>query len=246
LGDGFVPGSLAIVEPRFDFDVYHPHTTAKQDGDEILLDGIKCQVPWQEGGRHVVVIAAEVSGLAAFIVPREIAGLSAEPELLMGLGGLPTVELTLSGVRIPASARLGANDADIRRMINRGRVALAAAGVGTARASFEVARDYAKVRETFGAPIATRQAIAFKLADMAIEIDGARLLVWEAAAALDRGEDATRLARLAYDQTTRIALQVTDGAVQVFGGHGYIRDYLPELHLRNVTGFASFEALTLI
>jgi acyl-CoA dehydrogenase len=247
LEDEFAPGSLAIVEPRFDFDVYHPHTTAKQDGDEILLlDGIKCQVPWLDGGRHVVVIATEDTGLAAFVMPRELAGLSAEPELMMGLGGLPTVELTLSGVRVPTSARLDASDADIRRLIDRGRVALAAAGIGTARASFEVARDYAKQRETFGQPIATRQAIAFKLADMAIEIDGARLLVWEAAAALDRGEDATRLARLAYDQTTRIALQVTDGAVQVFGGHGYIRDYLPELHLRNVTGFASFEALTLI
>ena len=251
MDSGFVPGALAIVEPRFDFDVYHPHTTAKQDGDEILLDGVKCQVPWLDGGRHVVVIAttaesAEAAGLAAFVVPRDIAGLSAEPESMMGLSGLPTVELTLSGVRVPKSAQLDATDADIRCLINRGRIALAAAGIGTARASFEVSLDYAKERETFGQPIATRQAIAFMLADMAIEIDGARLLVWEAAAALDRGEDATRLARLAYDQTTRVALQVADGAVQVFGGHGYIRDYLPELHLRNVAGFASFEALTLI
>jgi len=251
---GFVPGSLAIVEPRFDFDVYHPQTIAKADGDKILLDGVKCQVPWLEGGHHVIVIAAttetlnreESAGMAAFLVPREIEGLTVAPESMMGLGGLPTVELTLSGVAIPKSARLDAQDADIRRMIDRGRVALAATGLGTARASFEVALDYAKQRETFGQPIATRQAIAFMLADMAIEIDGARLLIWEAAAALDRGEDATRLARLASSQTARIALQVTDGAVQVFGGHGYIRDYLPELHLRNVAGLTSFEALTLI
>jgi len=247
MDDGFVPGSLAIVEPRFGFDVYHPHMVAKPDGDEILLDGVKCQVPWLDGGRHLIVIAKTASGgLAAFLVPRDIAGLKAEPESLMGLGGLPTVELTFSGVRIPKSAQLGADDADIRRLIDRGRIALAAAGVGTARASYEVALEYAKQRETFGQPIATRQAIAFMLADMAIEIDGARLLIWEAAAALDRGEDATRLARLAYDQTTRIALQVTDGAVQIFGGHGYIRDYLPELHLRNVAGFSSFEVLSLI
>ena len=242
----FVPGSLAMVEPRFDFDAMHPQTTAKRDGDDILLDGVKCQVPWLEGGRHVIVVAADEAGLAAFLLPRDIDGLCAEPELMMGLGGLPTVELTLSGVRVAASARLSASDADLRRMIDRGRVALAAVGVGTARASYEVSRDYAKERETFGQPIATRQAIAFKLADMAIEIDGARLLVWEAAAALDRGEDATRLARLAYDQTMRVALTVTDGAVQVYGGHGYIRDYLPELHLRNVAGFASFESLVLL
>jgi hypothetical protein len=243
---GFIPGSLAIVEPRFDFDCYHPQTTAKQDGDEIILDGAKCQVPWLEGGRHVVVVASDANGLAAFLVPCEIAGLSAEPELKMGLCGLPTVDLTLAGVRIPAGARLNVGDADLRRLIDRGRIALAAAAVGTARAAFEVSRDYAKERETFGQPIATRQAIAFKLADMAIEIDGARLLIWEAAAAMDRGEDAARLARLAYDQTTRIALTVADGAVQVFGGHGYIRDYLPELHLRNLAGMASFETLALV
>ncbi len=244
--DGFVPGSLAITEPRFDFDVFHPQTTAKHDGDEIILDGSKCQVPWLEGGQHVIVVAADDQGLAAFVLEPDTKGLSAEPEQKLGLEGLPTAELTLTGVRIPKSARLDAGDADIRAMIDRGRVVLAALAVGTARASYELARDYAKVRETFGQPIATRQAIAFKLADMAIEIDGARLLIWEAAVALDKGEDTTRLACLAYDQTKRITLVVADGAVQVFGGHGYIRDYLPELHLRNLAGMASFETLALI
>jgi len=246
LGDSFIPGSLAIVEPRFDFDVYHPQTTAKPDGEEYILDGLKCQVPWIEGGTQVLVIAAEPDGLAAFAVARGADGLGAEPELKMGLCGLPTVELTLSGVRVPKSARLDADDAAIRHLIDRGRLALAAIAIGAARAAFETSRDYAKERETFGQPIATRQAIAFKLADMAIEIDGARLLIWEAAAAMDRGVEASRLAYLAYDQTTRITLQVADGAVQVFGGHGYIRDYLPELHLRNLAGLASFETLALI
>ena len=118
--------------------------------------------------------------------------------------------------------------------------------VGLARAAFEVARDYAKQREAFGAPIATKQAIAFKLADMLIEIDGARLLAWEAAWRLDRGLDAGRAASLAYFQARRVALEVADGAVQVLGGHGYIRDYLPELQLRNARGFACFEAMTLV
>ena len=246
VGDRFVPGSLAIVEPRFDFDVYHPHTTAKADGDEIVLDGAKCQVPWLEGTSQVVVIAGENDSLAAFVVPVDAAGLSAEAEKNMGLNGLPTAELTLAGVRVPASARLAADDAAIRGLIDRGRIAVAAAALGTARAAFEVSRDYAKQRETFGQPIATRQAIAFMLADMAIEIDGARLLIWEAADALDRGEPSGRLARLAQDQMMRIGLRVADGAVQVFGGHGYIRDYLPELHLRNLAGLASFETLALV
>jgi hypothetical protein len=125
-------------------------------------------------------------------------------------------------------------------------VALAAAAVGVARAAFEIARDYAKERHAFGAPIATKQAIAFKLAEMAIEIDGARLLAWEAACLLDRGQPALREAALAQQQASRAALDVADGAVQVLGGHGYIREYLPEMHLRNARGFASFEALSLV
>ncbi len=173
----------------------------RRDGDEFVLDGVKCQVPWLEGTKHAVVIAAQGDALAGFVVATDAAGLGAEPELNLGLNGLPTVELTLAGVRIPASSRLDADDAAIRGLIDRGRIAVAAAALGTARAAFEVSRDYAKERETFGQPIATRQAIAFKLADMAIEIDGARLLIWEAAAALDRGERRrpTRATRLRPD-----------------------------------------------
>jgi alkylation response protein AidB-like acyl-CoA dehydrogenase len=247
-GDRFVPGSLAIVEPRFDSDALRPQTTAKRDGDEYILDGEKCQVPWLDGGREVLVVAAEGDAPQAFLVPRDAPGLEATPEKNLGTHALPLVGLTLRGVRIPADARLGGEaGADVHEIVSRGRVGLAAAAVGMARAAFELSRDYAKERETFGAPIATRQSIAFKIADMAIEIDGARLLAWEAAWALDEGRDATRAATLAHDQARRIVLRIADDAVQVFGGHGFIRDYLPELLLRNAAGItSSFEALTLV
>ena len=248
-GPRFVPGSLAWVEPRFDFDPFRPHTTARRDGGDYVLDGAKCFVPWIEGTDPVLVVASEAGGEMpqAFLVPRDTAGFSAEPERNMGVLGLPTAELRLSGVRVAASARLGGDEgADLRRVLNQGRVALAAMAVGVARAAFEVARDYAKERIVFGVPVATKQSIAFKLADMAIEIDAARLLAWEAAWKLDRGEDATREALLAKRQSQRLALDVADGAVQVYGGHGYIRDYLPEMHLRNARGFTSFEALALV
>jgi alkylation response protein AidB-like acyl-CoA dehydrogenase len=212
-----------------------------------VLDGQKCFVPWQCGGDVALVTATEGSRAQAFLVPREAKGLTVTQEQNMGVRALPTVELTLAGVRVPAGAKLGGEaGCDVRAIVNRGRVGLAAMAVGVARAAFEVSRDYAKQRQTFGAPIGTRQAIAFKLADMAIEIDGARLLAWEAAWKLDQGEDATREAALARHQAQRVALEVADGAVQVLGGYGYIRDYLPELHLRNARGFALFEALTLV
>jgi len=243
----FEPGSLAWVEPRLDFDPFRPASTARREGGDYLLDGQKCLVPWQAGADPLLVVAAEDGAPQAFLVPRASAGLAAVPEANMGIQAFPTAEVTLRGVRVPAAARLGgAAGADLRRVLNQGRVGLAAMAVGVARAAFEVARDYAKERRVFGVPVATKQAIAFKLADMAIEIDGARLLVWEAAWTLDQGRDATREALLARRQAQRVALEVADGAVQVLGGHGYIRDYLPELHLRNARGFAAFEALTLV
>ena len=160
-------------------------------------------------------------------------------------GAQPSI--TSRGTSTVSSAGLGEDaGCDWARVVTQGRTALAAMAVGVARAAYEVAREYAKQREAFGGPIAAKQAIAFKLADMAIEIDGARLLAWEAAWKLDQGQDATREATLAFDQARRISLTVTDGAVQVFGGYGYIRDYLPELHLRNARGFACFEALALV
>ena len=243
-GEAFLPGSLALVEPQFGADVLAPRTTAKAASGGYVLDGHKCLVPWQPDGRHVLVTASGDDGARVFLVDRDADGLTAAPERNMGIHALPTVELQLSGVRVPADARLAPGA--LQDVVNRGRVALAAAAVGVARAAFEVSRDYAKEREAFGAPIATKQAIAFKLADMAIEIDGARLLTWEAAWRLDQGLDAEREVVLAHRQAQRVALDVADGAVQVFGGHGYIRDYLPEMHLRNARGFACFEGMALV
>jgi len=243
----FLPGALAVVEPHMRCDPLAPDTRARAHDGGFSLDGSKCFVPWLEGGTHVIVIASTASGARPFLVPRDAEGLTTTPERNMGIDALPTVELTLEGVSVPSDAMLGPDDdRSVRSLIDRGRVGLAATAIGVARAAYEVALDYAKEREAFGAPIATKQAIAFKLADMAIEIDAARLLVWEAAWKLDRGEPATREATLAYGQVQRVALEVADGAVQVLGGHGYIREYLPELHLRNARGYASFEALTLV
>ena len=125
-------------------------------------------------------------------------------------------------------------------------MALGAAAVGVARAGFEYARDYAKQRVQFGEPIAHRQSIAFMLADMATEIDEARLLVWEVAWMLDQGQDAAKEATIMKQQIDRMVVLVADRAVQVLGGYGYIREYPVELWLRNARGFASFDGLAII
>ncbi len=124
-------------------------------------------------------------------------------------------------------------------------MALGAAAVGVARAGYEYALDYAKQRVQFGEPIAHRQSIAFMLADMATEIDEARLLVWETAWLLDQGKDVTAEATIMKQQVDRMVVQVADRALQVLGGYGYIREYPVELWLRNARGFVAFDGLAM-
>jgi len=124
---------------------------------------------------------------------------------------------------------------------------LAALAVGVARAAFEYAREYAKERRAFGVFIAQKQAIAFMLAEMATEIEAMRLLTWEAAWMLDTGKaDASKGAYLAFTGAMDMAMMVTDRAVQVLGGHGYIREHPVELWMRNARGIATFTGLAIV
>jgi len=251
-GQSFTAGTAAIVEPRFGFDVNELATTATPHDGDFILNGTKCFVPLASAAQHVVVYARNGSEPSAFIVPRETPGLTVvEREKNMGLKAIATYALTLENCRIPVAAWLSGN---LSPLLNRSRVALASLAVGVARAAFEYARDYAKERRAFGSAIAQKQAIAFILAEMALEIDAARLLTWEAAWKIDAGQDvptgalsaATREACLAKNYAANMVLKVTDNALQVLGGHGYIRDHPVELWLRNARGFATFEGLAII
>jgi alkylation response protein AidB-like acyl-CoA dehydrogenase len=170
-----------------------------------------------------------------------------EREKLMGLRGLPTFTLTLADCRVPAENRLGGNTGiDFDLILNHSRVALGAMAVGVARAGYEYARDYAKERVQFGEPIAHRQSIAFMLAEMAIDIEAARMMVWEAAWRLDQGMNATREATVLKHFIDDMAVRVADQALQVLGGYGYIREYPVELWLRNARVFAVADGLATI
>ena len=182
------PGASALIEPRFDFDPAALATTARREGSDYKIEGAKCFVPLATRADAILVYAALESGagfdgVGAFVVPRNVPGLGiSEREKNMGLKGLETHELTLD-CRIAASARLGGEKGiNFTRLLSESRVAMAAMAAGVARAAYEYARAYAKERKAFGVPIATKQAMAFMLAEMATEIDATRLLVWEAAA----------------------------------------------------------------
>ena len=249
----FKAASAALVEPRYDFDVFSMGTTAAGSGDRYLLNGQKCYVPLAKESELILIYAASnpgagASGVDAFLLSRDSPGLTiSDREQNMGIKALATYGVTLKDCAVPGDARLGADRGiNFLRLVSQAKVALASMAVGVSRSAFEYARDYALQRRTFGAPIATKQAIAFMLAEMAIEVDASRLLIWEAASLLDKGEDAFKESYQAKNYVSAASLKITDNAVQVLGGHGYIREHPVEMWLRNARGFASFEGLATI
>ncbi len=247
-GELFPQMTAALPELRVQYDPRSLATTAVREGDHYVLNGEKGMVPLADATEVFLVYANEGGETQAFIVPADTPGLTVgERERLMGVRALPTYRLKLVDCRVPAGNRLGGEAGiDFNLILNHSRVAQGAAAVGVAKAGFEYARDYAKNREQFGEPIAHRQAIAFMLAEMAIDVDAARLMVWEVAWLLDRGKDATREAAVLKHHVDDMVLSVADRAVQTLGGYGYIREYPVELWLRNARGFASFDGLAII
>ena len=244
----FAPYTAALIEPRWDFDPLALQTSAAKEMSSYVLNGRKAYVPLAAEAKAILVYARESGATQGFIVEKGARGLSvAEREKHMGLRALPTYEVKLEDVRVPRAARLGGEaGADINLLLNYARVALASLAVGVARAAYEYARDYARQREAFGRPIGQYQAVAFMLAEMAIEVEATRSMAWEAAWTLDQGKDATRAAALAKHYADEAALFVADRAVQVLGGHGYIREHPVERWLREARGFAATLGLAMI
>jgi len=246
-GAAFTVATAAFTEPRWDFDSTAFATRAARQGGDWVITGAKCLVPLAHHADAILVYASVTEGLAAFVVEGKAPGLTiGEREKNMGIKALDTYPVRLEDVRVPDSSRLAADGAGVQRLIDAARLASAALAVGVSRAAFDHARDYAKERRAFGQSIAQKQAIAFMLADMAIEIDAMRLLAWEAAVRLDKGLPATRECYLARHYASQSALKITDNAVQVLGGHGYIRDHPVELWLRNARGFAAFDGMAIV
>lgn len=243
--------TAALVEPRITFDPWRPETTAAPAANgAITLNGEKAYVPLAAGAEAILVYArsTETGRVDGYIVPRDAEGVTiGEREKLMGIRALPTYRVTLSDVQVDANARLGGEEGTrYTAILSRSRIALGALATGVARAAMEYARDYAKERVQFGVPIATKQAVAFRIARMATEVDALRVLVWEAAWQADQGCDITRDAALVKAYASKAAMLVADSGVQVLGGYGYIREYPAERWLRNARGFAMFDGLAIV
>ncbi len=244
------PFCTALIEAQFDFDPADLKTTARREGEEFNIQGEKTYVPYADRAEAFLVYAEYEGEPQAFIVPAESEGLHVgDREALMGLKGLPTYRLRLDGARLPLEARLGGEDGfDSRRVVAASQVALTSMAVGVSKAAHEYALAYAKERRAFGEFIAQKQSIAFMLAEMITEIEAIRLLGWEAAWQLDAGkhEEAVKSAYLALTGASDMAMMVTDRAVQILGGHGYIREHPVEMWMRNGRGFPAFTGLAMV
>jgi alkylation response protein AidB-like acyl-CoA dehydrogenase len=214
------------------------------EGDSCTLNGTKTYVPYAAEAGAMIVYASLDGATRAFIVEKGNGVSVSERIKLMSLNALPLYEVKLEGVKVPKSNLLGGDFAPVLAAM---RVANAALAVGVAKAAFEYSRDYAKEREAFGVKIAQKQAIAFMLAEMAMEIEASRLLTWQAAWKLDTAkEDAFTEAYLAVTGAADMVMMVTDRAVQILGGHGYIRDHPVEMWMREGRGFATFTGLAIV
>ena len=247
--------SFALTEPNAGSDVSGIQTTAVRRGDEYVLNGSKMFITNAGQASWVIVFAstdkdAGHRGLTAFIVPTELDGVVVEKHLdKMGQRATDTSALALQDVKVPAANRLGDEGQGFKiamQTLDNTRPGTAAGAVGVARAAFEHSVEYARERVQFGQPIAMNQGVNFLVADMAAEIEAARLLVWQAAWLLDQGKRATLQSSYAKRFAADTAMKVTTDAVQIFGGYGYIKEYPVEKLMRDAKLFQIYEGTSQI
>jgi alkylation response protein AidB-like acyl-CoA dehydrogenase len=234
--------ALATTEPQSGSDAASIRTRARRVDGGYVLSGQKAWIS-NGGVASFYVIFATVNpdrgyrGITAFLVEATDEGLSCGPTIRkMGQRAIPNTELFLDDVFVPDDRRLGAEGegfSGLMQTFDRSRVTLAASATGLARAALEYAVDYARDRVQFGKPIAEHQAVAFRLADMALRVDASRLLTWRAAQMLDRGERASTEAAMAKLHASETAMWCTWAAVQTLGGWGYSREYPVEKWMRD-------------
>jgi acyl-CoA dehydrogenase len=237
--------AIAFTEAHAGSDLAAIRAEARLDGDAYVLSGEKVYVT-NGGIADVSIVFAKLDGdIAAFVVERDDPGVRAgRKERKLGLRASYTGSLLLDDARIPADRLVGGAGRGFEIALDffeASRPQVAAAAVGIARAAFEHATEYAREREAFGKSILSRQGVGFKLADMAIQIEAARLLVWRACAAIDVGEDAGLLGSYAKAFAADAAMRVTTDGVQVLGGAGIMRDHPAEKWMRDAKVFQIVE-----
>ena len=228
--------SIALNEPRPLFDPMQLETTARRDGDSWVLNGTKAMVPLAAEAEIFLVAAQTDDGPAVFIVEGGSEGLSAGENPPMGVRAAAMRPLILENVRVPDSNRLGEKDFDYRTFVDLGTLAWCALAIGTCQAVLDYVIPYANDRKAFGEPISHRQAVAFMIADMAVEIESMRILTWRAVCRAEQGQSFQREAHLARTLVKDKAMKIGTDGVQLLGGHGFTHEYPVERWYRDLRG----------
>ena len=233
----------ALTEPGSGSDSAALRTTARRDGDDWILDGTKTFITQGSVGGFCVVLArtnpaaSKQRGISAFVVEHKTPGFTASKHLLkLGCRSSDTAELTLDGVRVSDGQRVGEVDQgfiDTMRILDRGRISIAAMALGLGYGALELAVRYSKDRTAFGKPISDFQAIQWMLADAKTELDAASLLTYRAAWLADQGRKHSEEAAMAKLFASEASTRACNSALQVHGGYGYVREYDVERHLRD-------------
>lgn len=242
LAKGEILGAFCLSEPESGSDAAHQQTTAVDMGDHYLLNGTK---NWITNGANagVCLVMAQTDaskgykGVNTLIVEKGMEGFTVGPkENKMGIRSSDTHSLQFSDVKVPKENRLGEEGSGFRfamETLEGGRIGIAAQALGIAAGAFELAVSYSKERKTFGQPLSDHQAIQFKLADMATEIDAARLLCLKAAWLKDQGRSYKLAGSMAKVFASEVAMKTTVEAVQIHGGYGYVKEYHVERLMRD-------------
>jgi hypothetical protein len=243
LAAGELLGAFCLTEPHVGSDASALRTTAQKQGDEYVINGVKQFITSGKNGHVAIVIAvtdkaAGKKGMSAFIVPTDTPGyLVARLEDKLGQHSSDTAQITFENCRIPAENRIGEEGEGYKIALSAlegGRIGIAAQSVGMARSALEVAIDYAKQRESFGTAIFNHQAVGFRLADCATQLEAARQLIWHAAALRDANRPCLKEAAMAKLFASEVAERVCSVAIQTLGGYGVVSDFPVERIYRDV------------
>jgi alkylation response protein AidB-like acyl-CoA dehydrogenase len=243
LAQGQMLGAFCLTEPQAGSDASSLRTTARKDGDGYVIDGVKQFITSGKNGQVAIVIAvtdkgAGKRGMSAFIVPTNAPGYAvARLEDKLGQHSSDTAQINFDGCRIPAENLIGAEGEGYKIALGAlegGRIGIAAQSVGMARSAFDVALAYAKERQAFGGSIFDQQAVGFRLAECATQLEAARQLIWHAASLRDAGLPCLKEAAMAKLFASEMAERVCSAAIQTLGGYGYVNDFPLERIYRDV------------
>ena len=252
-GEDVPAAAVVLSEPRPLFDPLKPEATGRREGNEIVLNGVKSMVP-NAGAAELFIVGVNLNGRPALVIVESSAeGLHVEADPSMGIRGAALGRLVLKDVRIPADAVLGgeqisADQAEVeyRDVLRRSRLGWAALAAGTCQAVLDYVVPYVNEREAFGEPISHRQAVAFMVADIKIELDGLRMILLRGTSRADQGRRFDREAALAKNFASEKGMKIGSDGVQLLGGHGFVKEHPVERWYRDLRAIGIAEGIVVL